>query len=320
MAVQDAGVRRNRQQGVALITALLVVAMAVVAATAMATRMQVDVRRAANLLHGEQAYAYALSAESWAFVILREDAGNSTHDALDEDWATALPPISVEGGLVSGRVTDLQGRFNVNNLVKPDGTPDAVQVDYFRNLLTVLGLDPLLAAALVDWIDEDINATFPGGAEDDLYLLQDPPYRAANRPLVSVSELLLVQGYTDEVVAALAPHVTALPAITTINVNTATAAVLQALDPKLTAEDVETLLAEREQKPFTDHATFLAHPSLAGVSLDLPTGISSSWFQVLTDVQVGSGQARVESLLERGSAALRVHSRVRSGVRLIPPA
>ena len=88
----------------------------------------------------------------------------------------------------------------------------------------------------------------------------------------------------------------------------------------LTAEDVETLITDREQKPFTDHATFLAHPSLAGVPLNLPTGISSSWFQVLTDVQVGTGQARVESLLERGSAALRVHSRVRSGVHLIPPA
>jgi general secretion pathway protein K len=311
--------RHDRQRGVALITALLVVALAVAAATAMATRMHVDVRRAANLLHGEQAYAYALSAESWAFVILREDAGNSQHDALDEDWATALPPISVEGGVVSGRVSDLQGRFNVNNLLDPTGAPDTNQIDYFRQLLTVLDLDPLLSAALLDWIDEDINATFPGGAEDDLYLLQDPPYRAANRPLVSTSELLLVQGFTDEVVATLAPHVTALPAVTAINVNTATAEVLLALDPNLTAQDVETLLAEREQKPFTDHATFLAHDAMAGLSPAVTTDVSSSWFQVLTDVQVGSGQARVDSLLERTDGKLRVHSRVRSSERLLPP-
>lgn len=311
--------RCDRQRGVALITALLVVALAVAAATAMATRMHVDVRRAANLLHGEQAYAYALSAESWAFVILREDAGNSEHDALDEDWATALPPISVEGGVVSGRVSDLQGRFNVNNLLDPTGAPDTNQIDYFRRLLTVLDLDPLLSAALLDWIDEDINATFPGGAEDDLYLLQEPPYRAANRPLVSTSELLLVQGFTDEVVATLAPHVTALPAVTAINVNTATAEVLLALDPNLTAQDVEILLAEREQKPFTDHAAFLAHDALAGLSPAVTTDVSSSWFQVLTDVQVGSGQARVDSLLERAADKLRVHSRVRSGERLLPP-
>ena len=54
------------QQGVALVTALLVVALATVAAVAMATRLHVDVRRTANLVHGEQSYAYALAAESWA--------------------------------------------------------------------------------------------------------------------------------------------------------------------------------------------------------------------------------------------------------------
>jgi general secretion pathway protein K len=318
MAVPDAGMRRARQQGVALITALLVVALAVAAATAMATRMHVDVRRAGNLLHGEQAYAYALSAESWAYVILREDARNSTHDALDEDWATALPPISVEGGLVSGRITDLQGRFNVNNLVDPAGQPNQNEVDYFKRLLDVLGLDPALSAALLDWIDDDINATFPGGAEDDTYLLLDPPYRAANRPLVSISELLLVQGFTDEVVAALAPHVVALPAATEINVNTATAQVLLALDADLTAPDVETLLAERERAAFTDNASFLAHDALAGLTIAITTDVSSSWFQVLTDVQVGSGQARVESLLERAAGKLRVLSRVRSSERLLP--
>jgi general secretion pathway protein K len=320
MAVPDAGMRHGRQQGVALITALLVVALAVSAATAMATRLQVDVRRTGNLLHGEQAYAYALSAESWAYIILRKDAGESEYDALDEDWATALPPISVEGGIVSGRITDLQGRFNVNNLVAPGGKPDQVQVDYFKRLLTVLKLDPELSAALLDWIDADINATFPGGAEDDAYLLLDPPYRAANRPLVSISELQLIQGFTAEAVAALAPHVTALPKATAINVNTATPQVLLALDEDITEQGVEALVAEREQKPFTDNGDFLAHDSLAGVDPTIPpTGVSSDWFQVSTDVHVGNGQARVQSLLERDSGKLHVVSRVRTGERLLPP-
>ncbi len=318
MAVPDARMSHSRQRGVALITALLVVALAVTAATAMATRLHVDVRRTGNLLHGEQAYAYALSAESWAYIILREDARNSKHAALDEAWATALPPISVEGGLVTGRVTDLQGRFNVNNLVDASGAPNTDEVEYFKRLLTVLDLDPGLSAALLDWIDENIIATFPGGAEDEIYLLLDPPYRAANRPLVSISELLLVQGFTDEVVAALAPHVVALPKATEINVNTATPEVLLALDPKLTEQNVEMLVAEREQAAFTDHATFLAHDALAGLAIVIPPGFSSSWFKVLTDVRVGSGQAHVETLLERDAGKLRVLSRVRTRERLLP--
>ncbi|MGB5472196.1 MAG: type II secretion system minor pseudopilin GspK [Gammaproteobacteria bacterium] len=299
------------QQGVALVTALLVVALATVAAVAMATRLHVDVRRTANLVHGEQSYAYALAAESWAQVILRRDANDSTYDALDEDWAAALPPIPVEGGFVSGKVSDLQGRFNVNNLVGADGKPDTGSIDYFKRLLNVLELDPELATTLLDWIDADINATFPGGAEDDTYLLADPPYRAANRRLVSISELRLVLGFTDEVMQVLLPYVTALPDVTTININTATAVVLLALDENMTAQGVETLLADREQEPFADKGAFLAHNALAGLTIYNRVDVESKWFLVLTDVSVGVGKAQLESVLEREGKDLRVVSRTR---------
>lgn len=301
----------SRQQGVALVTALLVVALATVAAVAMATRLHVDVRRTGNLIHGEQAYAYALAAESWAEVILRRDARDSTYDALDEDWAFALPPIPVEGGYVSGHVSDLQGRFNVNNLLDANGMPDAKSIEYFRRLLNVLNLDPELAAALLDWIDADINATFPGGAEDDTYLLEDPPYRAANRRLVSISELRLVHGFTDDVIKVLAPHVTALPDVTPINVNTATAEVLLALNENMNVQGVETLLADREQHPFQNTQDFLAHDALAGLGITGGVDVSSHWFLVLTDVSVGIGTAQLESVLKRDQQDVRVVSRTR---------
>jgi general secretion pathway protein K len=300
-----------RQQGVALVTALLVVSLATVAAVAMATRLHVDVRRTGNLVHGEQAYAYALAAESWAQVILRRDVKNSQFDALNEDWATALPPIPVEGGYVSGHVIDLQGRFNVNDLVDSSGRPDSNSIEYFKRLLGVLQLDPELAYSLLDWIDADINATFPGGAEDDTYLLEDPPYRAANRRLVSISELRLVHGFTADVVKTLTPHVTALPDSTPINVNTATAEVLLALHDNMTEQGVEMLLADREQKPFRDKQSFLSHNALAGLAITQDVDVTSHWFLVETDVSVGIGNAQLESLMERDDQDLRVISRTR---------
>ena len=109
------------QRGVALVTALLVVSLATMAAVSMVTHQHVDVRRTGNLLHGEQAYAYALAAESWAPVIMNRDKEDTEIDMLGEDWATALPPISVDGGFVNGLISDLQGRFNVNNLVGENG-------------------------------------------------------------------------------------------------------------------------------------------------------------------------------------------------------
>ena len=309
----------KRQRGVALVTALLVVSLATVAAVAMVTRLQVDMRRTGNLLNGEQAYAYAIAAESWAHVILRRDQKESDFDSLEEDWATALPPIAVEGGFVNGHIVDLQGRFNINNLIEDDGEPteaeaavNAEELAYFERLLEVLGLEAALAPALLDWLDADINTRFPDGAEDDTYLLADIPYRAANRPMVSISELRLVKGFTPEVVAVLEPHVTALPEETVININTATPAVLRALHQELDDSGVEQLIADRGEDGYEDVDTFLEHTALAGLDLDIEVDIVSEWFNVLTATSVGRGQAQLESLIRREENKLQVLSRVRS--------
>ncbi len=308
--------RATRQRGVALVTALLVVSLATVAAVAMATRFQIDLRRTGNLLNGEQAYAYALSAESWASVVLRQDLQDSQHDSLDEGWSTALPPIPVEGGFVNGRVEDLQGRFNVNNVVKVGGSVNKLQLEYYKRLLDLLGLEPELAPALLDWLDGDINATFPDGAEDDEYLRADIPYRAGNRPLVDVSELRLVKGYTPEVMLALEPHVTVLPVPTPININTATPIVLQALHAELDESDIEQLIATRDETAFTDLKEFLAHDALAGLEIAVATDIKTEWFSVLTDVSVGRGRARLESILFRKTGRPQIVSRTRTAKRI----
>jgi general secretion pathway protein K len=307
----------GKQRGVALVTALLVVSLATIVAVAMATRLQVDVRRTGNLLHGEQAYAYALAAESWAEVILRRDAEDSKIDTLGENWATALPPIAVEGGFVSGRIEDLQGRFNLNNLVGADGKPSVPDLEYFKRLLVLLEVEPGLATALLDWIDADINATLPDGAEDDIYLLEDPPYRAANRPLVSTSELRLVKGFSPEIIALLAPFITALPEPTALNINTASPLVLQALHAELATMDAEQIIEARGEDGFPELEAFLALDALAGLQLDVDVDIKSAWFSVLTDVRIGRGQAQLESRLQRTGNVLTVGYRVRTR-RLLP--
>ncbi|MDH3888874.1 MAG: type II secretion system minor pseudopilin GspK [Gammaproteobacteria bacterium] len=309
----------KRQRGVALVTALLVVSLATVAAVAMVTRLQVDMRRTGNLLNGEQAYAYAIAAESWAHVILRRDEEESDFDSLGEDWATALPPIAVEGGYVNGQIEDLQGRFNINNLIEDGGEPtdaetavNAEELAYFERLLGVLGLEAALAPALLDWLDADINTRFPDGAEDDFYLLAEPPYRAANRPMVSISELRLVKGFTPEVVAVLEPHVTALPEETVININTATPAVLRALHQELDDSGVEQLIADRGDTGYEDVDTFFEHEALAGLDLDIDVDNTSDWFNVFTATRVGRGQVQLESIFRRGIEQSQVISRVRS--------
>ena len=63
----------KRQTGVALITAMLVTAIASVTVASMASRQHMDIRRTSNILDAEQAYLFALGAESYAKDILIED-------------------------------------------------------------------------------------------------------------------------------------------------------------------------------------------------------------------------------------------------------
>jgi len=89
---------------VALITVLLVVSLATIAAVAMASRQQLDIRRAENLLDADQADLYAQGAEQWAEQLLARDAKRSQVDTLGEDWAKTLPAIPVEGGAIAAAI------------------------------------------------------------------------------------------------------------------------------------------------------------------------------------------------------------------------
>ncbi|WP_297527169.1 type II secretion system minor pseudopilin GspK [Thiohalobacter sp.] len=307
MAVPAAG----RQSGVALLTALLVVALATLAAVAMATRQHYDVRRTANQLDADQAAAYAAGVEDWARVLLRRDLEDGPVDHLDEDWARELPPLAVTGGQIAGRIEDLEGRFNLNNLLTTDGAPDERAVARFRRLLELLELDPALANAVLDWMDADLETRFPGGAEDDRYSTREPPYRAANAPFASVSELRLVEGFDAEAVRRLRPYLSALPGRASVNVNTAPPLLLQALFPDLSAADAEALVDARSDKPFDTVADFLAHDTFAGRAVG-PEGLAtgSGHFAVFADVRLGTARARQVSVLERqgGDVSVRLRS------------
>lgn len=302
---------RERQRGVALVTALLVVAIASVAAISMANRQQLDIRRTGSLLHSEQAWAYVIGAENWAIVVLRRDREDSQIDTLNEDWSTQPPVSFVEGGSIIGRLIDVQGRFNVNNLVVSGGA-SAENIDYYKRLLSLLELDEELADVLVDWIDDDIDVRFPDGAEDDGYLLLDTPYRVANRPLADISELRLVQGYTTEVVEKLLPYLVALPEPTPINVNTADAVVLAALAANLGISDGESLVEGRGEEGYETVNGFTQEPVLNSKPIDESLlSVKSQWFLMVSQADIGQGRARLASLIQRTDDELRVVRRQR---------
>ncbi len=290
---------RQQQRGVALITALLIAALISIVTYNLAFESTMDARRTMVLLYRDQAVQVALGAESWVATILADDAANSETDHLGEIWATELPGLPIDGGTVTGEIIDLQGRFNVNNLVDGDGEVDELYLDQFRRLLLSLELDPRFAGIAADWIDPDREPSFPDGAEDGTYTSLTPSYRPANQALTNVSELAALEGMDRQTFRILEPHITALPGRTALNVNTATPFVLQSLDEKLTTSDIESLLSERESGGFSDYqATF---STLISDELLAELSENSSYFQLKVIVQIATVRVTLFSILERSS-------------------
>ena len=92
--------RPVRQRGVALITAVLIVALATILAINVTFRGMVDQRRSANLLAFDQGFEVALGAEAWAADFLKQDAQDSQQDHLGETWAQSMPPLPIDSLMV----------------------------------------------------------------------------------------------------------------------------------------------------------------------------------------------------------------------------
>ncbi len=305
----------RRQRGIALLTALLLVSLATVAVVAMTASQQLGIRRLENTLRSDQAWQYALGGELWARGILArdyKDDGQERVDDLSEEWAIRLPPLPIEGGEIAGALVDLQGLFNLNNLETPpqerQGEPPPTPwLDLFRRLLRLLEMDERIAEAVQDWIDTDTVPRFPGGAEDGDYFDRKPPYRAGNGPLADVSELRTVAGIDAEGYARLQAVVTTLPEKgVRINVNTAPALLIQALDDAIDASAATELVRRREKKTYVKVDDFIQElESIVGEDLKDPEGIksliavNSHYFQVDSQVILDRARLRLLGLLHR---------------------
>ncbi|HSB96482.1 MAG TPA: type II secretion system minor pseudopilin GspK [Spongiibacteraceae bacterium] len=305
---------RARQSGVALITVLLVFALATVIAAEMLRRSQLSLRSVGNLLSARQAYYYALGGEAYARQILAKDALDSTVDTLQEPWALTKdqPPFAIDNGSMKVEIKDLQGRFNLNGML--DSTTGAVDPNYvtqFQLLLKALQLNPKYASEWADWVDKDPQVV-ANGAEDADY----PNYRTANQAESDISALRLLRSMQAEDYAKLAPHVAVLPKkklsptgeqvpiVAPMNVNTADAIALRAI---LSDTQVGQVLARQQSGGYKNTG------ELAGLPVN-QLDVRSSFFEVVVTVNYDDRWQRLRTVLMRDgtTGATLVISRVRS--------
>ena len=196
---------RRRSSGAALITALLVVAIASVTAVTMTLRDNQQIFRAAVIQDQERARQLAQGAETVALHLLER-----LEDYDDLPWdgcASPTLPLEIEGVDVRARLENLHCRFNVNSLARPDDPP----LEAFAGLIDQALADSdtqstspqRLALAVQDWMNPE--------TDDPVYRGMEPHRLSGNRPMRLASELLQVQGFDPDLWRALAPWVVARP-------------------------------------------------------------------------------------------------------------
>jgi general secretion pathway protein K len=303
---------RHAQRGIALVVAILLVALGTILAAAVAYENAMTARRGAGTYAFDQALLIQEGAEALSAYGLRQiRQSDPNHTYAAQGWGKPYGPLEVVPGvMLEASLEDLQGRFNLNNLVNKDGTPNTTQVNAFIQLLAMLGIEPKWAPLMVDWIDTDIVPQNPDGAEDSVYMGQNPPYRTANRFITSASELLALPGFGYDRYTRLAPYVVALPQGTQINVCSASGLVLDAFLGEGHSEfgaDPDTLAKNRAAAGgcfptlANYQAAFPQQQSSAGGSGTQAFSQTSNYFRLTSYITIGSTEFDLYSLLYQDS-------------------
>ena len=294
--------QRSAQRGVALVSMLLLVALATVLASAIVQEQQLVIRAAGTHLDRGQAKQYALGGEELARQILHKDyLDGPEKDHLGEKWAEENLTYDFEFGGVNLKIIDLQASFNVNTLSERNPRRSSSRA-LFSNLTGALFLDPGSVELFEDWIDEDSELR-PNGQEDFEYLSLETPYRAGNSLLSDVSEAAL---FLDaESFRVLKPYLVSLPSPSSLlNVNTIGAPIIQMLNNELTLEAAQSIALFRDSREgFETVEEFLQTPELAGLRIPRELlGIQSNFFEIRIIARYREQFSYLRSILYRDSS------------------
>jgi general secretion pathway protein K len=257
----------------------------------------------------------AISGENWARDLLSEGLDDPDVDSFDEDWAQAMPLMPVDGGQLSGCISDLQANINLNNFaaygvqtLKDEMDSEVVgHAKLWINLLQLLELsaDPSRIATIIDWVDEDSTPINSWGAEQADYDSMQPPRVPANSRISDVSELAAISGYEVFEVQRLAPWLAALPVTTKININTASDEVLTAMGGDFAEQFMEVVIEDRPFAAVADFHQAISRAfqfSLPDTSMRWPASlvdVKSDYFQLYMEVSLGEARIEVKSIMDR---------------------
>jgi general secretion pathway protein K len=330
--------RERRERGVVLV---IVLVFALLLASTIATflrRATIDDRIAKNREATAQAEALARGGVRLATLLLLEDKlrekqeGGFAGEVLGDLWArVGLVPLEFEdGSWLRLVIEDVGSKLNLNAVLHVDdsGAPNERAAPLLDALLAKaieeIPLPPaqklyereLLVARLIDYVDPD-EVGMQGGSENEAFEKGESSIRTANRPLLTVDELRLVEGFDAALVEALRPYITVYPFVGTtgVNPNTAPPHVLALLyfddgvDLRLAPEDtVRDILEVRQEDRVVCGESQSAEQctpiqEIVENAIFPPPSYESNVFVVTAEARVGSVRRSIEAVLDRSEGA-----------------
>lgn len=225
----------NAQRGIALVLVLWVLLLLTIITGSFALMARMDRLEANALLSGTQARMSAEAAINLAVLALRDPDDETRMLADGRVYEQNLDGVKIEL-----KAIDERGKLDIN----------AVDELTLANLFTGHGLNlddaEMLAAAVMDWRDED-ELERVNGAEEDAYFAAGFELGPANRPFMMKEELLQVIGMQYELYRKLEPGITVFSRSAEPNPAFAPVEALMAL-PDITYEEAVNFVQERNSQ------------------------------------------------------------------------
>jgi general secretion pathway protein K len=236
----------KKYRGGALLTALFIMTLVAIVATAMGTKIQVDIYRTRLIIVHDKLYLAAQAVTFWGMSELNDvkkrlakQNAQGMVSQYPQTMAGIYPSVTLSGGLY-----DLQARYNLNNLANKKTILGFV--NFVGNTVPNISIPEKmnLALAINDWISTYDLAV---GKDSYLsyYLNQKPPYNPSHQLMYSGSELRLIKDVNTKTYLALQPYTTALPEPTALNINTASKQALMSLSNTMNGEKASELISAR---------------------------------------------------------------------------
>jgi general secretion pathway protein K len=291
----------NRSQGgMALVIVLMVMAII----TAMVVEFASATYTAnASLYNWRDAQGLSLAARSGINLAIKMASDNYESYSYTYPGTVSVPLPNVlenfEGNVIV-KVEDENAKFNLNSLVLPNGTLNSAAYESFKRLLAQLELDGQIADEVADWINRNRKTGL-----DTLKI------SATNAYMNSVDELWLIAD--SNACEKLVPLVTVYGAravyANIININTASAPVLMALDDTMTSVLAERIVNYRSVEPFqktSDIVKVAGFEGQLGQSLMGKIAVKASRLRITSEASQDRLKRIIECVVEHSAGGFTV--------------